>query len=126
YAYEPVLDNCATRVRDLLDRATDGKLGVDFRVADGAPRRLWAEEALSGRALPLFLLALSGNSSLDEPSSALERMAFPQGLREGVEKYLGAAPSQLHTRVDEPPPTSRNAGKIVLILFGLGWGALVL
>lgn len=115
YAYEPVLDNCATRVRDLLDHATEGQLGADARLADGPPRRLWAEEALSGRALPLFLLALSGSRTLDEASSAFERMAFPPGLREGVAEHLGAEPIRLHTRADQPPPTSRHAGKILLL-----------
>lgn len=125
YAYEPVLDNCSTRLRDLLDRAMDGALGKDFRKVDGPARRVFAENALAGRVLPLTLFALSGNDFLDAATSDYERMAFPDELRLGVARHLGVAPVRLHTRFDAPPAGSPHVGKVVLVLLGLLWSGVL-
>lgn len=119
YAYQPLERNCTSEIRDRLDRALAGALAQGAHERAGAPRRQAAESGLSGRLLPLTLLALAGGSALDRPASAWERMALPDGLMQAVAERLSAAPSRLSTRVDAPPPTSPHAGRILLSLLTL-------
>ena len=116
YAYQPLFRNCTTELRDRLDRALSGRLSRQAHTRGGVPLRVPAERGLSGQVLPLALVALAGGTALDRPSTAWERMALPEGLMQGVKERLSAAPSRLLTRSDAPPPTSPNAGRIVLLL----------
>lgn len=126
YSYEPLQRNCTTRLRDAVGASSDLHQGTEEPA--GAPLRKMAEAGLSGRVVPLVLLALAGGASLDRPTSEWQRMALPFGLMESVRRQLGAAPERLFSRLDQPPPTSPHAGRIVLFFLavvsgGLGWRA---
>jgi hypothetical protein len=124
YAYQPMYRNCTTEVRDRLDRALGGRLRQGSTEPSGVPLRTLAEAGLTGRVLPLALLALAGGARLDQPSSAWDRMGLPDGLMQAARERLSAAPSRLFSRVDAPPPTSPAAGRIVLLLLAtLGCGS---
>jgi len=120
YAYEPVFDNCTTRLRDVVDEVTSGTLRKDSEASDGAPLRSFAEEGLRGRWIPLAALALGGGARLDRKSSEWERMAFPIDFMDSVEKRLNAPKERLFTRLDAPPPTSVHAGRVALLVLSGG------
>ena len=129
YAYQPLERNCTTEVRDRLDRALSGALSANADRRSGPPLRHVAEAGISGRVVPLALTALAGGRALDRPSTEWERMALPKGLMQAVAARLSAAPSRVFTRVGAPPPTSPNAGRVLLsllaiVLSGSIWQAL--
>src|SRR5260221_842723 len=68
YKYDYFLDNCSTRVRDAIDRATEGAL----REASRAPGRLTLREQalrMTADALPLYLaLDLVLGGATDRPT----------------------------------------------------------
>lgn len=119
YAYEPLFDNCTTRLRDALDEATSGALRKESGGPDGAPLRAFAEEGLRGRLIPLAALALAGGARLDRKSSEWERMAFPLDFMASIERRLDAPRERLFTRMDAPPPTSVHAGRAALLFLSL-------
>lgn len=117
YAYEPLFDNCTTRLRDALDEVTLGALRKGANAPDGAALRTFAEEGLRGRLVPLAALALGGGARLDRKSSEWDRMAFPIDLMDSIDKRLNAPRERLFTRLDAPPPTSVHVGRAALIVF---------
>ncbi|HEX3345988.1 MAG TPA: DUF4105 domain-containing protein [Polyangiaceae bacterium] len=119
YAYHPYYDNCTTRLRDALDRATAGKLREDAGAPAGGQRlRALSEQGFSGRVLELAGLALFLGSRADRVPTAWEAMFLPAGLRDAVATRLGAPPRQLHERREAVVPTSAQAGRVALVLLG--------
>jgi len=116
YAYQPLFRNCTTELRDRLDQALAGRLRAGADQPDGVPLRTLAEAGLTGRVVPLSLLALAGGTVLDQPSTSWQRMALPDGLMQAATQRLSAPPVRLFSRTDVPPPTSPAAGRIVLVL----------
>lgn len=124
YCYEPVLENCTTRLRDAMNRELGGGLDAERQGRPGPPLRTFAEQALRGRVVPLVLLELGGGARLDAPTSEWQRMAFPKGLLESVHGHLGAKPERVFSRRDQPPETSRHAGRLALLVLVLVSSAL--
>ena len=119
YAYHPYYDNCTTRLRDVLDQVTSGKLREGADVAAGGPRfRALSEQGFSGRMLELAGLALFLGGRADRQPTAWERMFLPVDLRDAVAARLGAQPKQIHERREAVIPTSTHAGRVALVLLG--------
>jgi Domain of unknown function (DUF4105) len=130
YKYDYFLDNCSTRVRDAVDRATGGALHAAAR----APGRLTLrEQALRMTAdyLPLYLaldIALSGVT--DRPVDSWAEMYIPDELARGLrtvkvpgpsgEQPLVVAEQTLFRAQRGPPPAVPPARGVTLLLVGLG------
>jgi hypothetical protein len=141
YRYDYYLDNCATRLRDLLDRATHGALSAASR---GRARLTYREETLRLTAddVPLTLgLDLAMGDDIDRPITDFAAAFLPEHLAEAVRRsnvktpdgeepllvrervLLPAPPRPVHT---EPPrlwPPLLVAGMAAGALFA-GLGAL--
>jgi hypothetical protein len=121
YNYDHFLDNCATRVRDLIDHATGGAL----RAGNDAPYPLTFREigrrGLAG--MPLLVLAsdLVAGRQLDDHPTVWQAMFHPDVLRKQVEVKLGAAPRLLYQRRGPAFPTDGPSGRLELLLVSLAF-----
>jgi len=103
YAYDHFWDNCTTRVRDILDEATDHTLHAfaDSTPTDGKTYRELARDGFWGMKIPLLITDIAMGRVTDRVPDYWERMFLPQFLREGVEKKWGIKPIILYQRQPE-------------------------
>jgi hypothetical protein len=130
YKYDYFLDNCSTRVRDAVDRATGGALHATAR----APGRLTLRDQalrMTADTVPLYLaldLVLAG--STDRPIDRWGEMYIPEELERGLRAVTVQGPNGPHPLVvseqtafaaARPPPLERPPARFVaLLLVGLG------
>jgi hypothetical protein len=135
YKYDYFLDNCSTRVRDAVDRATGGAL----RAVSRAPgRQTLREQALrmTADAVPLYLaldLVLAGVT--DRPIDRWAEMYIPEELERGLRAVTVPGPAgsrplvvseQTAFAANRPPPLERPPARFVpLLLVGLGIGLVL-
>jgi hypothetical protein len=123
YLYHHFTDNCATRLRDLLDGATGGALSRDSETLPQTYRS-FAREGLADQTLLLGASDLLLGRSADRPISEYEGMFLPDVLRAAVERRLHAPPELVHRRSakafrSEPGMTSRGSFGLLALLLGL-------
>lgn len=93
YYYDYFLDNCSTRVRDLLDRVLGGALAERFTQRPSGTtwrdqiRRLTADDPLLFTGMDV-LLATPG----DRPISVWEEMFLPMTLRDALREVTSTGP----------------------------------
>jgi hypothetical protein len=120
YAYDHFWDNCTTRVRDVLDRATGGVLSGMTALPDGRTYRDLARGGFYGMRVPLLITDLAMGRVTDRVPSYFERMFLPDYLREAAEKQWGVHPIAIYTRVGPPPLSDGPSGRLLLALAILG------
>jgi Domain of unknown function (DUF4105) len=99
YAYDHFWDNCTTRVRDIIDDATDHALRtMPEDPSDGRTYRDLAREGFWGMRLPLLITDIAMGRVTDHVPTYWERMFLPQYLREAVQKKWGIVPIILYER----------------------------
>jgi hypothetical protein len=85
YRYEYFRDNCSTRVRDALDRALGGVLGVQLRGITGTLTYRSEALRLTSASLPIYTgIDLGLGPSNDVPLSAWDEGFIPMRLRDHV------------------------------------------
>jgi hypothetical protein len=112
YYYDHFLDNCATRLRDVIDQATHGALrrGSDERIP-----RTYRELGRRGLAgMPLLLLAsdLVTGRALDERPTHWQAMFHPGIFRGEVATRLGAAAELVYHRHGPAFPLRGSSGRL--------------
>lgn len=126
YAYDHFWDNCTTRVRDVLDQATGGKLSSMTEPTDDRTFRDLAREGFFGvhmpehvpNTVPLLITDVAMGRATDRVPTYYERMFLPQYLREAVTRLWGIQPITLYERKGEPPVSDGPSGRV--------WFALVI
>lgn len=135
YAYRHFLDNCCTRIRDVIDDATKGALSKKFK-AQKVDRdfRYWT--ALSLKGLPLYksVILYSLGPAIDQPLTRWDEQFLPQVLFEDLDKValgdsgvpLVAAKRKLLSRHGDPigdtiPPIDIIVISVLAGLFLLGF-----
>lgn len=104
YSYDHLWDNCTTRVRDVLDQATDGELTKLPGTTDGRTFRELAREGFLGREgfgsqwLPLLATDLAMGRNSDQVPTFYERMFLPDYLREATIAWKGVQPIAVYER----------------------------
>jgi hypothetical protein len=126
YAYHPGYANCSTKVRDLVDRSTGGKLSNGSMPGRGPTFRVRIEEGLSGRVWPLLGLATGLGGLADRNPTTYEDQFIPNGLRDALATKFGVKPVLVYDREEVTLATSRNAGRFVAVLIGVLLAAAVL
>jgi Domain of unknown function (DUF4105) len=123
YQYNHYRDNCTTRLRDHLDRATGGLLGVGSDVLTG---QTWRDVTLRGFAIDVRLLIgmefLVG-WQVDSKMTLWDAMFLPDVLRAEVQKRLHADVEVVNVRKQSLPPTAPLAGRWLVFA---GAGALTI
>jgi hypothetical protein len=102
YIYDHFSDNCTTRLRDMIDAITGGKLrdgsDVDYPMTFRAMGRRGLAEQGTLLALTDFLIG----RALDRDPTVWEAMFYPAVLREQIETKLGVKPTQIYKREGLP------------------------
>jgi hypothetical protein len=118
YAYDHFWDNCTTRVRDVINDATGGKLAAMTEPTDGRTFRDLAREGFYGMRIPLIVTDLAMGRVTDRTPTYYERMFLPQYLREAVTRLWGIQPIAVYERKGPPPLSEAPSGRV--------WFALVI
>jgi len=118
YAYDHFWDNCTTRVRDIIDDATGGKLKAMRETTDGRTYRDLARDGFLGMRVPLIITDIAMGRVTDRVPSYWERMFLPQYLREAVHQLWGIAPIVRYERKGPPPLVEGPSGRV--------WFALII
>ncbi len=120
YIYDHFFDNCSTRIRDLVDRATGGKLAAG---GDAPYPVTFRDLAIRGLAdAPEIVVALDfvmGRQADDTPT-AWQAMFLPDALRSEIAVKLDAAPELVYSR--HGPPFATTGGtrdRLPMLLFAL-------
>ena len=112
YIYDHFFDNCTTRIRDLIDAATDGALRAG---TDRAYPLTFRELGYRGIAEHPMLRGLSDflvGRALDAHPTVWQAMFHPDVLRQEIAAQLGVAPKRLGTRTGPPFPQSGPSGAL--------------
>jgi hypothetical protein len=111
YAYDHFWDNCTTRVRDILDEASNKALSSMTEPTDGRTFRDLARDGFYGMRVPLLITDIAMGRTTDHVPTYWERMFLPQYLREAAQKRWGIEPVLLYERhagADERTDTNAN------------------
>jgi hypothetical protein len=133
YLYDHYRDNCATRVRDLLDRMVDGQLAAATEVPGRGTLRWHTRRFTAGHPLMNWLLMFLMSGVIDRPITRWQEMFLPMelernvaGLRyldpQGRERALVSAQETWFTAADRVPVPERPPS---FVLPALGLGALL-
>ena len=134
YKYDYFYDNCSTRVRDAVDRATGGAL----REVSRAPGRLTLREHALRMTADVAWLSLALDLVLagatDRPIDRWAEMYIPEELARGLRAVSLTGPGGAHPLVaaeraafvaNRPPPLDRPPARFVsFLLVGLGIGLI--
>jgi hypothetical protein len=112
YAYDHFWDNCTTRVRNILDDVTGGKLSGMPQTGDDRTFRALAREGFYGMRVPLVITDIAMGRVTDRVPTYYERMFLPQYLREAVTKLWNIQPIAIYERHGDPPLTDGPSGRV--------------
>lgn len=106
YLYHHFFDNCSTRVRDIVDEVTGGRLGSELPYPKTF--RQLGREGLAETAPALVLGDLLVGRDADRQPTLREAMFLPDVMRREVHARLGARPELVYRRqgrafVQDPP-----------------------
>ncbi len=130
YAYRHYLDNCCTRIRDIIDDVTGGLLskGRDEKPT-GRTYRDWTRKALEGLPVMSTLILFSLGPAIDKPITRYDEQFLPVVVAEDLDAIRFGAGNQplvagKKTAVSRlgPEPGSSIPGMdlaVIFILFGL-------
>lgn len=116
YVYDHFFDNCTTRIRDIIDRATGGKLSA----SSGEPYPLtFRQLGARGLASAEPLVALSDfvvGRQADEHPTLWEAMFHPEVLRREVTLRYGVEPKLIYKRNGPEFPHQGGTGRWLFLL----------
>ena len=89
YLYHHYEDNCATRLRDIIDRTTDGAFRAWAESVPGLTFRQQASRALSRNPFVLWGLDFLQSGNIDKSATLWDEMFLPDMLEKGVLAFYG-------------------------------------
>src|SRR5207248_485094 len=116
YAYDHFWDNCTTRVRNVIDAATGGKLSAMRESTDDRTFRDLVRPGFLGMRIPLLITDIAMGRVTDRVPTYYERMFLPQYLREAVTKLWGVQPTVVYDRKGPPQLVDGPSGRVLLAL----------
>lgn len=140
YDYDYYISNCATRVRDVLDRALGGQLHAQWQTSATRPSYRWqTDRLLAGQPWLMLVVDLGLGPYADHPLSVWQESFLPMALSRAAAKVqiddgsghqqplvtrrTVLAPSRLSAPPAQPPnllwPLGLAGGALALLL---GWG----
>ena len=125
YRYHHFDDNCTTRIRDVLDRATGGALSRD-RVDRGRTFRQWARDGFAGDTALLAAVELLLGRSADRRTDNWQAMFLPSELRDEVARRYAAPPVEVVHGRPRPPAGATWLGLAAYAIAGALLTLLVL
>lgn len=86
YVFDYYRDNCATRIRDLIDKATKGALARDSTMPAQMTWRQHTERLTADDFLVYFGLYIAMGSLIDRPITVWDEMFLPVKLEEAIRR----------------------------------------
>lgn len=100
YLYHHYLDNCATRIRDLIDRATGGELSRRLEGPDRFTYRDHTRRYAARDPIVDWLLVFAMNDSMEAPLQERDALFLPEELERAVVAFQRARdPASLPPRI---------------------------
>lgn len=126
YSYDHFMDNCTTRVRDIIDKVTGGKLSNTGKPEAPETFREYARAGFTGLPWALVITDLFMGRSTDVHPTHYEAMFLPDYLRHSVTEEFGADPIIVYQRKGPPHPTEGSSGRfgfflIILLTTAPAW-----
>jgi hypothetical protein len=125
YRYHHFDDNCTTRIRDVIDRASDGKLS-HAPTDRGRSFRQWARAGFAGNIPMLAATEVLLGRSADRRTDSWQAMFLPSELRAEVETRFGVKPEEVVPGRMRPPPGPTWFGAAAYLLGGAVLAMLIL
>lgn len=119
YHYDLFVENCSTRLRDLVNVATGGQLAVGSDDIYPLTLRQLGERGLASIPPLVGLSDFAFGRPLYVYPTVWEAMFHPAIFRTVIEQRLGAAPRQIYQRKGEPFVTEGTTGRLGLALISL-------
>jgi Domain of unknown function (DUF4105) len=119
YIYDHFFDNCTTRIRDIVDRATHGALSNDSERAYPLTFRELGYRGLAEQPLLRGLADFLVGRTLDRKPTMWEAMFHPDVLRHELYEKLGATPRLLARRTGPPFPQTGASGRLMMFAIAL-------
>jgi hypothetical protein len=119
YNYDHFDDNCATRLRDMIDEATGGALRAGADAPYPLTFRELGQRGLAGMPALVALSDLVTGRALDEHPTMWQAMFHPAILRQQVEARFGAAPRVVYRRRGPAFPVEGSSGRLGVLAIGL-------
>lgn len=125
YDYDHFFDNCATRLRDMIDRATGGALSADSSTHYARTFREIGRRGLSDTPLLLVISDLITGRELDQHPTVWQAMFHPDILRTEVALRLRAPPELIYRRHGPPFPTRGKTGRLHFLAVAVALAGLL-
>lgn len=125
YTYHHYYDNCTTRIRDLLDQATDGALRRDSESVPGPSFREFSRQGFSQDDWLLVFSDFLLGRGADVRPDLWQAMFLPDYLREVVHERLGAEPEVIYERQGPQLTEGDSSGRQWILLMALLFAAPV-
>lgn len=119
YHYDHFENNCTTRLRDIIDRATGGALHAGSDRTYPLTYRQIGYRGLSGLPPLIALADFVIGRALDENPTLWQAMFHPDVLRQQVATTLGVQPRVIHARVGPAFPTSGSTWRLQMLALSL-------
>jgi hypothetical protein len=119
YHYDHFFNNCTTRLRDMIDRATGGKLSAGADVGYPLTFRQIGHRGLAGLPPLIALSDFLVGRTLDETPSLWQAMFHPDVLRERVKNALGVEPHLIYKRQGPPFPMTGSSWRLPMLVIAL-------
>ena len=123
YLYDHFADNCTTRLRDIIDENTGGRLEVDTGGRFPLTFRQMGRRGLAELPPLIAFGDFAVGRALDEPITLWQAMFHPFVLRDHVEQVFGVAPELIYERrgrpIPEDGPTNRGWSLFIGLAFAL-------
>jgi hypothetical protein len=117
YRYHHFDDNCTTRIRDVLDGATGGKLSHE-RSDRGITFRQWARQGFAGNWPMLVAVDLLLGRRSDGHTDSWQAMFLPSELRAEVARHYAAPPTETVRGRPRPPAGATWLGSAAFLVAG--------
>lgn len=121
YLYHHYKDNCATRLRDIIDRTTGGEFKKWAQTYDAPTFRQEASRALSRNRIVLWFLNFLQSATIDKSATLWDAMFLPSVLQDAVMTYFNLQSSLIIDNENsyKPIPDNPQSNIIFSILAGI-------
>ena len=126
YLYHHYNDNCATRLRDIIDRVTEGDFKKWAQSQSGYTFRQQASRALSRNRFIQWGLEFLQSSRIDRDATLWDEMFLPDVLEKAVMEYFGLEKTLVVDNGSQYPqvPDKPQNNILFSVLFGLVLGGI--
>jgi len=121
YIYDHFTDNCATRIRDLLDRALDGRLRSASQRESPRSLRAVGHAGLASAPLVFALTDFLLGRAIDGPATTWQAMYYPAVLRDQIATQLAAPAMTVYQRHGPPLDGDGTRGRRWVLMLALAF-----